>query len=131
MFLENLWKEMDRVSPASSHNSLAKSASRYSSEGYSDGEIVELLVADGFDQYMAKECVSKLAGSESDGETSESDGPLWSFEAEDDRGDFVGNRDIGCDGVRAPTEELAMEKAQYFLDGNCSKQYSVTRVSRS
>ena len=131
MFLENLWKEMDRITPASGNGNLAKSASRYASEGYDHKEIVELLVADGFDPYMSRECVEKVASGGDPDETSESDGPTWNFEAEDDGGDVVGSRDMGCDGVRAPTEAVAIEKAQQFLDFNCSKQYTVTRVSRS
>lgn len=129
MFLENLWKEMDKVSSSSDKNNLAKTASRYASEGYEDGEIVELLVSDGFDKYMAHACVEKLAGGSQCDETNESEGQLWKFAAEDNQGDVVSNHDLECEGVRAPNETIAWEKAQDFLDASCSRPYTVTEVS--
>ena len=130
MFLENLWKEMDRLS-SSDPRSMVKTAAQYLSDGYGHGEVVELLVADGFDMYMSKSCVQKLAEGNGSEEMSESDGPEWGFEAEDNqRGDVVSNFDVGCHMVKAAKEEIAWEKAQTFLDENCSAQYSVTRVIR-
>lgn len=129
MFLTNLWKEMDKVSPASDKSNLAKVASRYASEGYADGEIVELLVSDGFDQYMAHACVQKLAGGSQCDETTESEGDLWFFSAEDSKGDVVSNYDVACNGIKAPNETIAWEKAQSFLDSNCSESYTILEVS--
>jgi len=126
MFLENLWREMDRLSSTSSSKDISKAAAKYASEGYDAGEIVELLVADGFDPRGAKACAAKLASAD----VEESDeGQEWGFEAEDQRrGDIVSNHDVRCASATAPDESVAWEKAQAFLDENCSDQYSVTRV---
>jgi hypothetical protein len=124
MFLENLWKEMDKLS-SSPGQSMIKTAAKYASEGYEGSEIVELLVADGFDPLMSKECVEKIASDE-DADVNE---PEWGFEAEDQaRGTVTNNFDLGCSGIKAATEESAWEKAQTFLDENCSDQYTVVKV---
>jgi hypothetical protein len=124
MFLEILWKEMEKLS-SSPGQSMIKTAAKYASEGYEGSEIVELLTADGFDSLMAKECVEKIASGDEDA-TNE---PEWGFEAEDTvRGTVTNNFDLGCSGVKAASEESAWEKAQVFLDENCSDQYVVVKV---
>ena len=126
LFLESLWREMDKLSTASSAKDIYRTAASYSAEGYGPGEIIELLVADGHDPSMAKSCVAKLSSddAEDDGEGSE-----WGFEAEDQtRGDVVGNHDVRCASISAPNEKTAWERAQAFLDENCSDTYAVTRV---
>lgn len=129
LFLENLWKEMDKLSSSTRDASISKTASKYASDGYEPNEIVELLVSEGFDAYASKICVSKIGSAESDGEASEEDEPEWGFEAEDQcRGEVVSNFDVGCDEIKAANEEDAWEKIQTFLDTNCSDQYTITRV---
>ena len=127
MFLENLWREMDKVSSPSSDKSISRVAAKYASEGYDESEVVELLVADGFDQYAAKACVAEHVAEAS--EDDDGDGQEWGFEAEDQRrGDVVSNHDVKCASVNASNENAAWEKAQAFLDENCSDQYAVTKV---
>lgn len=130
MFLENLWKEMDKLS-SSRDGSISRTAAKYMQEGYDNGEIVELLVADGFDHSDARHCVAKTTLAEGCEEAGESSLPEWGFEAEDQqRGDVVSNFDVGCQMVKAAKEDVAMEKAQSFLDENCTGQYSVIKVHK-
>ena len=50
MFLQNLWKSIDKLSSNSS-KTISKMASQYAAEGHDTGEIIELLVADGFESH--------------------------------------------------------------------------------
>ena len=130
MFLENLWREMDKIS-SSNTGSISVVASRYMSEGYDLSEIAELLVSDGFDQSDAKHCVANMTDLDACEDTSDTNLPEWGFEAEDhQRGDIVSNFDVECPMIKADSEETAWEKAQLFLDEKCDGNYSVTKVNR-
>jgi hypothetical protein len=126
MFLENLWREMNKIS-TSRNQSISKIASRYFSEGYEPNEIVELLVSDGFDKTMSNTCVNHIANGSDDFEDGE--GKQWGFEAEDQQsGAIVSNFDLNCHYIRAIDETLATEQAQNFIDSCGSDSYVITRI---
>jgi len=128
MFLENLWREMDKLS-SSGIESISLTASRYMSEGYDKGEIVELLVSDGFEHSDAKSCVANMSSADVCEDANEASLPEWGFEAEDtQRCDIVSNFDVDCLMIKAAEEDVAWEKAQVFLDEKCAGNYSVTKV---
>lgn len=125
MFLQNLWKSIDKLSSNSS-KTISKMASQYTADGHDTGEIIELLVADGFESHAARSFVDKMSAKESD---DEQECQEWGFEAEElIHGDIVTNYDIGCSSITATNHDEAMEVAQNFIDENCSDQYSVTKV---
>ena len=115
MFLENLWRQMDKMSASKGKSEIAKVASNYLSEGYENNEVVELLVDGGCDPVLAKSCGGCRK---------------WGFEveADDQRGDIANNFDLGLDGVAGDGEEAAQDNAQVLVDAECPGQYTVTRV---
>jgi len=127
MFLENLWKEMDKLSFSKNKN-ISKIAFQYSADGYEPREIVELLVSDGFDIHTSEDYVSHMSG-ELDSEMSCEDCPEWGFEVENQRtGELLSNFDLGEDVITATSEIQALEKAQTFIDSYGMTIYTVTRV---
>lgn len=125
MFLENLWREMDKLS---SSKSISKIAAQYSSEGYESGEIIELLVADGFDPQMSETYVCHMAG-ESDADEIYAGDQEWGFEAENQRtGDILSNFDLGINSILASNESQASEQAQGIIDSFGSDTYIITRI---
>lgn len=126
MFLENLWREMNKIS-SSKNNNISKTAAGYFSEGYDSDEIVELLVSDGFDKISSETCAQRFASGSDSFEAGE--GRSWGFEAEDQQnGTIVSNFDLGCDCVGAIDESQAMEQAQIFIDSCGSDSYLITRI---
>ncbi len=124
MFLENLWRQMDRMSTANKRTGIAKAASDYLAEGYAEHEVVELLMDDGYDPMMAKACIETVAGEAKHGVS------VWGFEVEssDQRADIATNADLGLDGVSGDVAGTAMEEAQALVDVEYPGQYTVTRV---
>jgi len=122
MFLENLWRQMDKMSAADDNVNIVKVANRYISDGYEDNEVVELLVDDGFEANSAKMCVSTIMR----------EGTVlrnkWGFEAEDQRGDIANNFDLGVDGVPGDDQKVVWEDAQSVVDKKYPGKYTVTRV---
>jgi hypothetical protein len=123
MFLESLWRQMDKMSASTGRNNMAKLAADYFSEGYEEHEVVELLVDEGFDAVAAKACVAMVAG-----DVAEDGDNKWGFDVEDQRGDIANNFDLGLDGVPGNDEDSAWEQAQELVDANHPGQYTVTRV---
>jgi hypothetical protein len=119
MFLESLWRQMDRIS-SSSGNGVVFKAAGYLAEGYEGSEVVELLVSEGFDPIGAKSCVAMAMD--------EHKVSKWGFEAEDQRGDVANNFDLGMDGVAGDDEDGATEEAQVLVDTEHPGQYTITRV---
>ena len=124
MFLESLWRQMDKISSAASDQNIAKVADTYLAEGYEEHEVIELLVDDGFDPVLAKSCVGMVVEAVVDDQQ-----PKWGFEVEDlARGDIYNNFDIGMDGSTGNDEATAMEDAQVIVDARYPGQYMVTRA---
>lgn len=124
MFLENLWRQMDKMSAANKRTGIAKVASDYLAEGYAENEVVELLVDDGYEPMMAKACIETVTGETRQGVST------WGFEVEssDQRADIATNADLGLDGVSGDVAAVAMEEAQALVDVEYPGQYTVTRV---
>jgi hypothetical protein len=126
MFLENLWRQMDKLSATNKRTGIAKAASDYLAEGYAENEVVELLVDDGYEPMMAKSCIETVAGETRQGVST------WGFEVEssDQRADIATNADLGLDGVSGDAAAAAIEEAQALVDVEYPGQYTVTRVFR-
>ena len=123
MFLENLWKQLDKMSASGSKSNIAKTASSYLLEGYKEEEAVELLVDDGYDPVLAKSCVAMVAGDElTNGHKK------WGFEVEDQRGDIANNFDLGLEEVIGEDEAQVLEEAQNFVDAERPGLYTVIRI---
>lgn len=128
MFLQNLWREMEKLSYAP-NKSLYKVAHQYLSDGYEAGEVIELLVSDGFDSQSARNYIQSLAYDE---KPESGDEPEWGFEAENQQtGDVVSNFDLNCSSVVAIDESDAMEKSQAIIDGMGADSYLVIRVKKT
>jgi hypothetical protein len=112
IFVDSLRSQLDKAAQVYRKDELVAKAESYlnGSDGLMDDEVIELLVADGFDPVMASSCVSELSKQASDF----SDGETWGFEMEDSYGCVLSSHDLGLT-VQASSREEAWEKAEKII----------------
>ena len=119
IFVDSLYKELDKLSAKAdkrNHELSARADKLLFEEGLSADTCVDLLIMDGYDASLARQCVSSVSALRPASGTADNQTKRYNYSFVDHRGRIFTGRELG-DIVEAETEEDAKVQIAEILSG--------------
>ena len=119
IFVDSLYRELDKLAATAdrrNHALSAKADKLLFEEGLSPDSCVDLLVMEGYDSSLARQCVSSVSTTRPTNGNTETQSQKYNYSFVDHRGRIFTGRELG-DIVEAETEEDAKIQIAEILSG--------------